>query len=55
MNVVTDAAANLTPERAAELGVKVIPFQVTFNGQTYRDGVDIQPGDLYRMYDEFPN
>ena len=55
MNVVTDAAANLTPERAAELGVKVVPFQVTFNGQTYRDGVDIQPGDLYRMYDEFPN
>lgn len=55
MKVVTDAAANLTPERAAELGVEVVPFQVTFNGTTYRDGVDIQPADLYRLYGEYPN
>ncbi len=46
MKVVTDAAANLTPERAKELGVTVVPFQVTFRGQTYKDGVDIQPEDL---------
>ena len=54
MKIVTDAAANLTPERAKELGVTVVPFQVTFRGQTYKDGVDIQPEDLYRMYIEYP-
>ncbi|HWQ45564.1 MAG TPA: DegV family protein [Longilinea sp.] len=55
MKVVTDAAANLTAERAAELGVEVIPFQVTFMGKTYRDGVDIRPEDLYQMYLDHPD
>jgi len=55
MKVVTDAAANLTHERAAELGVTVVPFQVTFRGKTYKDGVDILPEDLYRMYTEYPD
>lgn len=54
MKVVTDAAANLTRQQAEELGVTVVPFQVTFRGQTYKDGVDIQPEDLYRMYIEYP-
>jgi len=54
MKIVTDAAANLTPARAAELGVEIVPFQVTFMGKTYRDGIDIQPEDLYRMYTENP-
>jgi DegV family protein with EDD domain len=55
MKIFTDAAANLTPERAAELGIEVIPFQVTFMGKTYRDGIDLQPQDLYRMYAENPD
>lgn len=55
MKVVTDASANLTAEKAAELGVEVVPFQVTFMDKTYKDGVDIQPEDLYRMYLENPH
>lgn len=55
MKIVTDAAANLSAEKAAELGVTVVPFQVTFMGRTYRDGVDIQPDDLYRLYSENPH
>jgi DegV family protein with EDD domain len=55
MKLVTDAAANLTPEKAAELGVEVVPFQVTFMGKTYKDGKDLRPADLYRMYIENPN
>jgi DegV family protein with EDD domain len=54
MKIVTDAAANLSSEKAAELGVEVVPFQVTFMGKTYRDGLDIQPEELYRMYSENP-
>lgn len=55
MKIITDATANITPERASELGVDVIPFQVTFNGKTYRDGIDITPADLYRLYSEYPH
>ncbi len=55
MKVVTDAAANLTPEKVAELGVEVVPFQVTFMDKTYKDGIDIHPEDLYRMYGEYPD
>lgn len=54
MKVVTDAAANLSKEQAEALGVTVVPFQVTFRGETYKDGVDILPQDLYRMYTEYP-
>lgn len=54
MKVVTDATANLTRQQAADLGITVVPFQVTFRGATYKDGVDILPEDLYRMYIEYP-
>jgi len=55
MKVITDASANLTAEKAAALGVEMVPFQVTFMGKTYKDGVDIHPEDLYKMYLENPN
>jgi len=34
---------------AKELGVKVVPIYVRFGNQVYRDGVDIQSDDFYRM------
>ncbi len=55
MKIVTDAAANLSPDKALELGVEVVPFRVTFMGRTYRDGVDILPEELYRLYTQFPD
>lgn len=55
MKVVTDASANLPADLAADLGVTMVPFQVTFMGKTYRDGIDIHPEDLYRMYLEHPD
>jgi DegV family protein with EDD domain len=55
MKLVTDAAANLSAEMAAELGVEVVPFQVTFMGKTYKDGVDLLPEDLYQMYLAHPD
>jgi len=55
MKIVTDAAANLPAEKAARFGVEVVPFQITFLGKTYRDGVDITPDQLYRLYTDHPN
>jgi DegV family protein with EDD domain len=55
MKIVTDAAANLSSQKAAELDIEMVPFQITFMGKTYHDGVDIQPEDLYRMYTKHPD
>jgi DegV family protein with EDD domain len=54
MKIITDSSANLPPERAAELGVEVLPLRVNFMGQNYYDGVDIQPRDIFRLYAEHP-
>jgi DegV family protein with EDD domain len=46
--VVTDSAANLPPELAAQYGIEVVPLNLHWNGQAYRDGVDINAGELYQ-------
>jgi len=45
--VVTDSAANLPPDLAAELGIDVVPMYVTIGGESFRDGVDLRPDELY--------
>jgi len=45
--VVTDSAANLPPDLAAELGIDVVPMYVTVGNETFRDGVDLRPERLY--------
>lgn len=46
--VVTDSAANLPPELASRYGIQVVPLNLHWNGQAYRDGVDIGAGELYQ-------
>jgi DegV family protein with EDD domain len=55
MKIITDTAANISQQKAAELGVDVIPFKVDFMGRTYRDGVDITPEELYVLYMQHPD
>jgi DegV family protein with EDD domain len=55
MKIVTDTASNLTPERASELGVEVVPFRITYMGKTYLDGVDLSPAGLYELFNHHPN
>jgi len=55
MKIITDSAANLSPEKAAELNVQIVPFSITFMGKTYLDGVDILPAELYRLYSLHPS
>jgi len=50
--VVTDSASNLPPELAAQHGIKVVPLYLHWEGQTYRDGVDITPDEVYRRLRE---
>ncbi len=57
MQVVTDSAANLTPDQLQELGVHSIPLSLTLNGKNYLSGVDLQPAEFYTLLegtDSFP-
>ncbi|MEL7590661.1 MAG: DegV family protein [Anaerolineaceae bacterium] len=45
--VTTDSTAYLPQPYVDELGVEVIPLTLTWDGEAYRDGVDIQPDEFY--------
>ena len=51
MQIVTDSGTDLSlsPEQLTELDIHVVPLVVTLEGKSYREGVDIQPGEFYRL------
>jgi len=51
MQIVTDSGVDLLlpQERLAELNIHVVPLVVTLDGKSYREGVDIQPDEFYRL------
>jgi len=49
IQVITDSTSDIPPETAKELGIRVVPIYVRFGDQLFRDGVDIQSEELYRM------
>lgn len=48
VKVVTDSTADLPPTLAKELGITVIPLNVLFGTEVYRDGVDISGDEFYQ-------
>lgn len=46
--VLTDSTAYLPSELVARYSIRVVPLTLILEGQTYRDGVDIQPDEFYR-------
>jgi DegV family protein with EDD domain len=48
VRVVTDSTADLPQGLADELGIRVIPCDVIFGQQVYRDRVDLSPTEFYR-------
>jgi len=48
VRIVTDSTADIPPDLAAELGITVVPLQVHFGNQSYRDGIDITPDEFYQ-------
>jgi DegV family protein with EDD domain len=46
--IVTDSTATLPKDLVEELGIRVVPVVLVFGGETYRDGVDITPEEVYR-------
>jgi DegV family protein with EDD domain len=51
MQIVTDSGVNLVlpPEQLAKLNIHVVPLLVTLNGKTYREGIDIETNEFYRL------
>jgi len=49
MQIVTDNAADLTPDQLQEWGVHAIPLSVTLDGKSYLSGVDLQPAEFYTL------
>jgi DegV family protein with EDD domain len=45
--IVTDSTADLTPELVEELGVTIVPLQVIFGDEAYREGLDITTEEFY--------
>jgi len=48
VRIVTDSTSDLPLEIAQELGITVVPAYVHFGSQSYRDGVDITPEQIYQ-------
>jgi DegV family protein with EDD domain len=51
MQIVTDSGTDLTLslEQKGEFPVYIVPLTVTLDGKTYREGIDIQPEEFYRL------
>ena len=48
VKIVTDSTADLPPTLAKELGITVVPLNVHFGTEVYRDGVEIFPDEFYK-------
>lgn len=53
IKLLTDAAADLSPEAERELDIRVIPFKVAMGDKTYISGVDFDNTKFYSMLDDF--
>lgn len=47
IRIIVDSASDITPEKAAALGIDVLPLKTIFGDQEYRDGIDITHKEFY--------
>lgn len=50
--VTVDSPADFSKELAERYGVAVIPLIINLDGASYEDGVDIEPEDIFKAYNE---
>lgn len=48
VRIVTDSTSDLPPDIAAAAGITVVPLNVHFGTETFRDGLDIKADEFYR-------
>jgi DegV family protein with EDD domain len=49
VQIVTDSTADLPPDLAGAHGIDVVPLRVAFGAESFRDRVDLQPGQFYGL------
>ena len=49
VQIVTDSTADLPPDLADAHGIDVVPLTVAFGTESFRDRVDLQPGQFYGL------
>lgn len=57
VRIVTDSSAYLPQSLVEQYGISVVPLNLIWGDKTYRDGVDIQADEFYRLLaesDDFP-
>ncbi|MFY9825241.1 MAG: DegV family protein, partial [Thermoanaerobaculia bacterium] len=47
--IVTDSTSDLPPDLAASHGIAIVPLTMELDGTTFRDRVDLQPGQFYAL------
>lgn len=52
VKIVTDSVSDISPTLAEDLGITVVPLNVVFGNEIYRDGVDLTTEDFYRKLAE---
>lgn len=50
--VVTDSASDISAELAREYNISVIPIYIHYNGNEFKDGVDIDSNKIYKLQKE---
>ena len=57
MHIVTDSGTdlNFSPKEAAEHNLHTVPLNVTLDGITYQEGVNLQPAEFYKLLAESSN
>lgn len=48
VKIITDSVSDVSPAIADELGITVVPLNVVFGNEIYRDGVDLTTEEFYR-------
>lgn len=52
VRLVTDSTADLPPEIVQELDITVVPLQVIFGEESFRDGIDLTSEEFFRRLEE---
>ena len=47
--LVTDSASDVSAEIAREFNISIIPIYIHYNSKEFRDGIDIEPDEIYRL------
>jgi len=54
VKLVTDSVSDLPPEVAKEMDITVVPLNVHFGTETYKDGVELSTEEFYHKLDNSP-